>query len=282
MKLISSIAKMHKISLDLRCKSKSIGFVPTMGALHGGHTALIKKARSSNDVVAASIFVNPIQFAPGEDYHNYPRDIESDSMIASDAGVDILFLPSADEMYPPGYRTFVNTEGITEFLCGRSRPAHFKGVATVVLKLFNIVMPCRAYFGEKDYQQMLVIKQMVRDLNFDIEIIGVPVVREGNGLAMSSRNDYLNPKERISAASLFRAIKISRQMVENGERNAQKIINKVENIIKKEKGAKIDYISICNPVTLEDIKIISSRALIALAVRIGNTRLIDNCIVEVK
>lgn len=273
---------MHKTSLGLRNRGKSVGFVPTMGALHKGHTSLIEKAKKDNDVVILSIFVNPTQFTAGEDYYSYPRDIEKDKTTASDIGVDYLFLPSVDEMYPEGYKTFVNVEDITEPLCGKFRIGHFKGVATVVLKLFNIVKPHRAYFGEKDYQQLLVIRRMARDLNLDIEIINMPTIREGDGLAMSSRNRYLNQKEMVSAAAIYKALKISQEMVKDSERMSKNIITEMERVIKNEDGIKIDYISICDPDTLEDVKIINDRALIAIAVRIGNARLIDNCIVEVK
>lgn len=290
MRIITSIKEMRRASLDLKGKGRSIGFVPTMGALHKGHVSLIKEAKKYNDAAVLSIFVNPTQFIQGEDYRSYPRDIERDKITASDAGVDILFLPSADEMYPDGFKTFVNVEDITESLCGRFRPGHFKGVATVVLKLFNIVAPDRAYFGEKDYQQLLVVKNMVGDLNLNIEIVGMPTVREDDGLAASSRNSYLNEKERISAASLYAALKRSREMVENGERRAQKIIREMEKIIElavneanpNEGSTKIDYISICDPDTLKDIEIVDGKALAALAVRIGKARLIDNCILEGK
>ena len=282
MKVISSIVEMHKTSLGLRNRGKSVGFVPTMGALHKGHTSLIEKAKKDNDGVILSIFVNPTQFTAGEDYYSYPRDIEKDKTTASDIGVDYLFLPSADEMYPEGYKTFVNVEDITEPLCGKFRLGHFKGVATVVLKLFNIVKPHKAYFGEKDYQQLLVIRRMARDLNLDIEIVNMPTIREGDGLAMSSRNRYLNQKEMVSAAAIYKALKISQEMVKDSERVSKNIITEMERVIKSEDGIKIDYISICDPDTLEDVKIINDRVLIAIAVRIGNARLIDNCIVEVR
>ena len=282
MKVISSIVEMHKTSLGLRNRGKSVGFVPTMGALHKGHTSLIEKAKKDNDGVILSTFVNPTQFTAGEDYYSYPRDIEKDKTTASDIGVDYLFLPSADEMYPEGYKTFVNVEDITEPLCGKFRLGHFKGVATVVLKLFNIVKPHRAYFGEKDYQQLLVIRRMARDLNLDIEIVNMPTIREGDGLAMSSRNRYLNQKEMVSAAAIYKALKTSQEMVKDSERVSKNIITEMERVIKSEDGIKIDYISICDPDTLEDVKIINDRVLIAIAVRIGNARLIDNCIVEVR
>ena len=273
---------MHKTSLGLRNGGKSIGLVPTMGALHKGHTSLIERAKKDNDIVILSIFVNPIQFTAGEDYHNYPKDFEKDKVIASKSGVDYLFLPSADEMYPEGYKTFVNVEDITEPLCGKFRLGHFKGVATVVLKLFNIVKPHKAYFGEKDYQQLLVIRRMARDLNLDIEIVNMPTIRERDGLAMSSRNRYLNQKEMVSAAAIYKALKTSQEMVKDSERVSKNIITEMERVIKSEDGIKIDYISICDPDTLEDVKIINDRVLIAIAVRIGNARLIDNCIVEVR
>ena len=282
MKVISSIVEMHKTSLGLRNRGKSVGFVPTMGALHKGHTSLIEKAKKDNDGVILSTFVNTTQFTAGEDYYSYPRDIEKDKTTASDIGVDYLFLPSADEMYPEGYKTFVNVEDITEPLCGKFRLGHFKGVATVVLKLFNIVKPHKAYFGEKDYQQLLVIRRMARDLNLDIEIVNMPTIREGDGLAMSSRNRYLNQKEMVSAAAIYKALKISQEMVKDSERVSKNIITEMERVIKSEDGIKIDYISICDPDTLEDVKIINDRVLIAIAVRIGNARLIDNCIVEVR
>ncbi len=282
MKVISSIVEMHKTSLDLRNEGGNIGFVPTMGALHKGHASLIEKAKKDNDAAIISIFVNPTQFTAGEDYYSYPRDIEKDKTTASEIGVDYLFLPSADEMYPEGYKTFVNVEDITEPLCGKFRLGHFKGVATVVLKLFNIIKPHRAYFGEKDYQQLLVIRRMARDLNLDIEITNMPTIREGDGLAMSSRNRYLNQKEMVSAAVIYKALKISQEMVKDSERMSKNIITEMERVIKSEDGIKIDYISICDPDTLEDVKIINDRALIAIAVRIGNACLIDNCIVEVK
>lgn len=282
MKIITSISDMHKVSLVLKGEGGTIGFVPTMGALHKGHVTLIDKAKRENNKVVLSIFVNPIQFAPGEDYHSYPRDKERDEIMASRSGVDVLFLPSADKMYPDGYETFVNVEGITELLCGKFRHGHFKGVATVVLKLFNIVMPDRAYFGEKDYQQMLVIKRMVNDLNLNIDIVSMPTVREEDGLAMSSRNTYLDSRERTSAVSLYKSLKTSVDMVKNGERDTMKIINEMERIIRSETAAKIDYISICDPNTLKNIKTINGRALAALSVRIGNARLIDNCMLEVK
>jgi pantoate--beta-alanine ligase len=282
MKVISSITEMKKTSLNLRNRGKGIGFVPTMGALHKGHVSLMERAKKDNDVVILSIFVNPTQFTPGEDYNNYPRDIEKDKAMASDSGVDYLFLPSSGEMYPEGYKTYINVEDITEPLCGKFRPGHFKGVATIVLKLFNIVMPHKAYFGEKDYQQLLVIKKMARDLNLDIEIINVPTVREIDGLAMSSRNRYLNKRERGSAAAIYRAVKKFQEMLKNNEKMPQKIISEMEKVIKSEGDIKIDYISICNPDTLKDLEIINGRALAAIAVRIGNARLIDNCIVEVK
>ncbi len=282
MKIITSIKEMRRASIDLKSKNKSIGFVPTMGALHIGHISLINEAKKYNDAVVLSIFVNPTQFVQGEDYNSYPRDIERDKITASDAGVDILFLPSADDMYPEGFKTFVHVEDITEALCGKFRPGHFKGVATVVLKLFNIVAPDRSYFGEKDYQQLLVVKSMVRDLNLNIEIAGMPTVREDDGLAISSRNDYLSGKERITAASIYRSLKMSQDMVKNGERKAENIINIMERIIKNEEGTKIDYISICDTDTLKDIELIDNKALAALAVRIGKARLIDNCVLEVK
>lgn len=251
--------------------------MPTMGYLHEGHLTLVRRARRENDHVVATIFVNPTQFGPHEDLASYPRDPQRDLMLLKKDGVDAVFMPSAEEMYPPGYCTYVNVERITERLEGASRPGHFRGVATVVAKLFNIVEPHRAYFGQKDAQQLLVIKRMVADLNMNIEVVPVPTVREPDGLAMSSRNTYLNPTERRAALVLYRALTLAQELWRQGERDATRIRQEMEAFIRKEPLAKIDYVSIADPDSLEELTLLDDRpALVSLAVRIGKTRLIDN------
>ncbi|OGW16471.1 MAG: pantoate--beta-alanine ligase [Nitrospinae bacterium RIFCSPLOWO2_12_FULL_45_22] len=281
MEIIKDLRVMQARSGFLRQEGKAIGFVPTMGYLHEGHLTLLRRAREENDIVVLSIFVNPAQFGAGEDYEKYPRDTEGDLAKASEAGTDIAFLPEVAEMYPAGYATYVNVEGLTEKLCGRSRPGHFRGVTTVVLKLFNLVQPHRAYFGEKDYQQLVVIKKMVSDLNLDLQIIGCPTVRESDGLAMSSRNAYLSPQERLSALCLSRSLAKAEELIRGGEKSPQSIINEISKVIEKEPGAKIDYVAVCHPETLGDLESIDSQALIALAVKIGPARLLDNRLVKV-
>ena len=281
MEIIKDLRVMQARSGFLRQEGKAIGFVPTMGYLHEGHLTLLRRAREENDIVVLSIFVNPAQFGAGEDYEKYPRDTEGDLAKASEAGTDIAFLPEVAEMYPAGYATYVNVEGLTEKLCGRSRPGHFRGVTTVVLKLFNLVQPHRAYFGEKDYQQLVVIKKMVSDLNLDLQIIGCPTVRESDGLAMSSRNAYLSPQERLSALCLSRSLAKTEELIRGGEKSPQSIINEISKVIEKEPGAKIDYVAVCHPETLGDLESIDSQALIALAVKIGPARLLDNRLVKV-
>ncbi len=282
MEIIYNIPLMQKKADQLRVKGKKIGFVPTMGFFHEGHLELMRVARKNADVVVVSIFVNPIQFGPSEDYSRYPRDIERDKKKAQEVGVDILFIPSVEEMYPEGFQTKVRVEKLTQHLCGLFRPGHFDGVTTVVTKLFNIVKPHIAVFGEKDYQQLLVIKRMVKDLNMDIHIIGVPTVREADGLAMSSRNTYLTPEERKSALCLKKSIDLAKEMVEKGETDASVIKKKVEELISSYPFTKIQYVSICDPETLEEVSQIKDRALIAMAVFVGNARLIDNAILEKK
>jgi len=281
MEIIKDLRVMQARSGFLRQEGKAIGFVPTMGYLHEGHLTLLRRAREENDIVVLSIFVNPTQFGAGEDYEKYPRDTEGDLAKASEAGTDIAFLPEVAEMYPAGYATYVNVEGLTEKLCGRSRPGHFRGVTTVVLKLFNLVQPHRAYFGEKDYQQLVVIKKMGSDLNLDLQIIGCPTVRESDGLAMSSRNAYLSPQERLSALCLSRSLAKAEELIRGGEKSPQSIINEISKVIEKEPGAKIDYVAVCHPETLGDLESIDSQALIALAVKIGPARLLDNRLVKV-
>jgi len=265
----------------LRIKSLgSVGFVPTMGYLHDGHLALVKQARTENSIVVASIFVNPTQFGPTEDFKAYPRDTERDLAMLRKEKTDIVFMPTAEEMYPEGFNSWVEVEKVTDRLEGSYRPGHFKGVATVVAKLFNIVEPTRAYFGQKDAQQALVIKKMVADLNMNLEVIVAPTVRESDGLAMSSRNIYLNPQERQAATVLFKALTLVQNLRGKGERNAETIRQEMTSLISKEPLAKIEYISIADAQTLEELSKIGRLALASLAVRIGKTRLIDNVLVS--
>lgn len=256
--------------------SGTVGFVPTMGYLHEGHLALVKQARIENPAVIVSIYVNPAQFGPKEDFGAYPRDLNRDLELLQEEEVDIVFVPFDDEMYPPGFSSWVDVEKITGRLEGASRPGHFRGVATVVAKLFNIVQPTRAYFGQKDAQQVVVIKRMVADLNMGIEIVVVPTVREDDGLAMSSRNIYLSPRERQAAIVLFKALTLAGQLRLGGEKDAEKIRRQMTSLIRKEPLAQIDYISIADVETLEELSLINGPALASLAVRIGQTRLIDN------
>lgn len=280
MRVISKIPDIRKFIAKEKARKKTIGFVPTMGALHRGHLSLIRQAKRDCDVCAVSIFVNPIQFAPKEDYRKYPRDLERDSILAKSARADVIFSPDAKEMYPENYLTYVNVEKITDCLCANARPGHFKGVATVVAKLFNIVQPHIAYFGQKDYQQALVIKKMVSDLNMPLKIKVMPIVRENDGLAMSSRNGYLNIRERQDAVILYLSLERARNMVAGGERNCKKIIAEIKDEISRKKSAKIDYVEIRDAETLEHIERIKRKSVIALAVWIGRTRLIDNIVVD--
>ena len=253
-----------------------VGFVPTMGYLHEGHESLIKRASEENDKVVVSIFVNPIQFGPKEDLSTYPRDLERDSKVCEGAGADIIFHPKSEEMYFEDFSTFVDTNGLTSGLCGKSRPTHFRGVCTVVTKLFNIVLPDRAYFGEKDAQQLAIIKRMVRDLNIDVEVIGCPIVREKDGLAKSSRNTYLSIEERSAATILSKALNIAREKIKDGERTSSNIISTIKEIIESEKLARIDYIEVVDSFSMEGVDTIEKSVLVAIAVFIGKTRLIDN------
>lgn len=276
MVLVEKIDEMKRLSEKWREEGKSIGFVPTMGYLHEGHLSLVRKAREDNDVVVVSIFVNPTQFGPGEDFERYPRDLERDLELLRSIGVDAVFYPSASEMYPEGYKTFVEVTDITERLCGASRPGHFRGVTTVCCKLFNIVKPHRAYFGKKDFQQFVVIKTMVKDLNMDLEIVPMPIVREKDGLAMSSRNTYLSPQEREAALCLYRALKKAQELFNNGERNAEVIREEVERVIKSEPLAEIDYVAVVDPESFLPVDEVKEGTLVALAVKVGPARLIDN------
>lgn len=278
--MIKDITSMRNLCKERKVRGEKIGFVPTMGALHKGHISLIQRAREDCDFLVVSIFVNPTQFGAGEDFDRYPRNLEKDLTICRQEGVDAVFVPFQQEMYPEGFSTWVEVEGIlTETLEGAFRPGHFRGVTTVVTKLFNIVLPDFSYFGEKDYQQALVIKKMVNELNIDTKIVLVPTVREKDGLACSSRNLYLSREEREAARVIYRSFLGAKRAIEDGEEDASAVIALMEDLIKEEPLVKIDYIALVNPETLEPVKKIKGRVLVALAVRIGKTRLIDNMVI---
>ena len=276
MKIITSIEGMKKWSHLTRTSNKTIGFVATMGCLHEGHLSLIKTSIAECDTTVVSIFVNPTQFSPDEDFNSYPRSIESDKKILQNTGIDVLFNPKQGDLYPEKFQTFVTVEDKTNYLCGTSRSGFFRGVTTIVLKLFNIANPNIAYFGEKDWQQLEVVRTMVRDLNMGISIVGKPIVRDQNGLAMSSRNWYLSKEDRSSALSLSQALESAQALVIKGERSAENIRTEIRKIIEQKQGAKVDYISVCDPESFAEQTEIHSKVLVALAVRVGNTRLIDN------
>ncbi len=277
--IINTIHEMQAYANRSMGRKKSIAFVPTMGFLHEGHLVLMREGRKRADILVVSIFVNPAQFAAGEDFDSYPRNLDRDLDLARKEKADVVFTPDRTHLYDDGFQTYVNLQKLPNHLCGISRPIFFQGVATVVTKLFNIVKPTVAIFGQKDYQQLAVIKRMVRDLNFDIEIIGVPTVREQDGLAMSSRNSYLTPEERPAAFSLFKSLNTAQRLCNEGIQDADQIIHQATAIIHSHKNTEIDYISICDPDTLEEVKTITNPVLMALAVKVGKTRLIDNMIV---
>ena len=281
MKIIKTIEEMKIYSEEQRQSGKVIGFVPTMGYLHEGHISLLERSKKECDITILSIFVNPTQFAPNEDLNKYPRDLERDTELAILTGVNAVFLPEVKEMYPENYSTYVNVEGLTEGLCAKSRPTHFKGVATVVTKLFNITKARKAYFGQKDAQQLLVIKRMVEDLNMDVEIITCKIIREKDGIAKSSRNMYLSMDQRKEAVVLSKSLDEAKRMIEQGERNANIIKKKIQEMMQESKEADVDYIEIVDANSLKAIEEINGKVLIALAVKFGSTRLIDNVIVEV-
>ncbi len=280
MKLITSPSEIQSYCRSALAEGKAIGLVPTMGFLHEGHLSLMRPARAENDLLVVSIFVNPTQFGPNEDYEAYPRDLQRDSEMAAGVGVDVIFSPTAKDMYPNEYATFVNVERITEKMCGSARPGHFRGVTTVVAKLFNLIQPHRAYFGQKDAQQTVVIRRMVEDLNFGIEIVVLPTVREDDCLAMSSRNKYLNQDERQAALVLIRSLRMAEKLIRSGQRNAAEINRRMRDMIEAEPLARIDYIALVNADTLADLDTVKGRTLIALAVFIGKTRLIDNVVLD--
>ena len=271
---------MFRFSGKARLKGETIGFVPTMGYLHDGHLSLARQARRDTDLVVMSIFVNPAQFGPKEDLKKYPRDIKRDEKLAQGAGVDVIFYPSAKAMYPDGYKTYVEVKELSGILCGSFRPGHFKGVATVVAKLFNVTACDIAYFGQKDAQQALIIKKMAEDLNMRLKIKVMPIIRERDGLAMSSRNKYLSPRERQEAVALHKALLLARSLILQGRKDCRFLINRMKKLIGSKKSARIDYIDIVDAHDLNPVKYIKGKVLIALAVWIGKTRLIDNIIIN--
>jgi len=266
----------------MKKEGKSIGLVPTMGYLHEGHLSLVKAAKKHTDVVVMSVFINPLQFGPKEDFEKYPRDLKHDEEMAREAGVDVIFYPSLKDIYPEGYATYVTVEKLTGNLCGESRPGHFRGVATIVTKLFNIVRPDVAYFGQKDMQQALIIKKMASDLNMDIEVKIIPIVRDDDGLAMSSRNIYLSDAERKDAVVLHQSLKNAEMLIKNGERDARKVIKAVEDMIKAKQSARVEYVKLVDTRELKDIKTITGEIALAVAVFFSSTRLIDNITITVK
>lgn len=276
MELVTTVEEVRSRVKQWKKEGLTVGLVPTMGYLHDGHKSLIDRAVKENDRVVVSDFVNPTQFGENEDLGSYPRDMERDSKLCEEAGAALIFHPAPEEMYAPDYCTFVDMNKLTDVLCGKTRPIHFSGVCSVVSKLFNIVTPDRAYFGQKDAQQLAVIRRMVRDLNFDIEIVGCPIVREPDGLALSSRNTYLNTEERKAALVLSQALKLGKDMMESGETDAVRIRKAMVEHIEKEPLARIDYVEIVDVDSLESVQKIENKVLTAMAVYIGNTRLIDN------
>ena len=276
MQVVSTVKEVRDIVAEWRKEGKTVGFVPTMGYLHEGHGSLISKAVEQNDKAVVSIFVNPMQFGPTEDLESYPRDLEKDSKFCESLGADLIFHPEPEEMYHEGFSSFVDMTVLTEELCGLSRPVHFRGVCTVVSKLFNIVQPDRAYFGQKDAQQLAVIKHMVDDLNMNVEVIGCPIIREEDGLAKSSRNTYLSAEERKAALILSKTIFMGQKMVEEGETDAVKLVEAMKKNIETEPLAKIDYVKAVDGLTMQQVTELKSPVLVAMAVYIGKTRLIDN------
>lgn len=283
MRVIGSVPEMQQIARALRGEGKRVGIVPTMGSLHDGHLSLIRIAREHSDVVVTTIFVNPKQFGPSEDFVQYPRNLDRDRQLAEHAGTDILFAPSNEEIYPPSYQTYVMVEEITSVLEGKVRPGHFRGVTTVVAKLLNITQPTVAVFGQKDAQQSAAIRQMVRDLNIDVKIVVAPIVREPDGLAMSSRNVYLSPAERKDAVVLSESLQLAEQIIRAGQQNASAVRKRMEEKIQTKNSITIDYVSIADADTLDELDELSPghHVLISLAVRIGGTRLIDNTTITI-
>lgn len=279
MQVVKTISEVREIVSSWRTEGLSVGLVPTMGFLHEGHQSLIEKSVSQNDRTVVSVFVNPIQFGPNEDLEAYPRDLEHDKTLVEKAGGDLIFHPEPSEMYPGHFTSFIDTTETTELLCGAVRPIHFRGVCTVVGKLFNIVCPDRAYFGQKDAQQLATIRRFVRDLNFPVEIIPCPIIREEDGLAKSSRNTYLSPEERQAALILSKSLRLGKEAIENGEDNPQRVINIIKENLSTEPLARIDYVEIVDFENIQRVEKIEGETLVAIAVYIGKTRLIDNFII---
>jgi pantoate--beta-alanine ligase len=280
MEIINDPLGMQALASSWRAQGLKVALVPTMGYFHSGHLSLMKYGRTLGGRLVVSLFVNPAQFGPQEDYGRYPRDLERDAEMARGVGVDVLYTPEGEQMYPPGYQTYVEVEQLTRGLCGASRPGHFKGVATVVLKLFNQVQPHTAIFGEKDYQQLAVVKRMSADLDLPVEIVGRPIVREPDGLAMSSRNTYLSPEERRAALCLSKALKAARRLVGNRVFSREEILTVVKDIIDQALYTRIDYLALVHPETLEEVETVQGEARLALAVWVGKTRLIDNILLR--
>ncbi|ODS29875.1 MAG: pantoate/beta-alanine ligase [Candidatus Scalindua rubra] len=280
MDVITKVNEMQTRVLSIKDRKKSIGFVPTMGALHEGHVSLIRSARKENNKLIVSIYLNPTQFDNEDDFNNYPRQMDKDIEIVERENADLVFAPGTKELYPEGFCTYVTQDKLTDSLCGRLRPGHFNGVTTIVTKLFNIIKPDRAYFGQKDYQQTVVIKRLVADLNMDIDVRVLPIVRDEDGLAISSRNKRLNPEERQNALCIYSSLSKAKSVFASNIKDSKEIIEEMTSIIKKTKNIKIDYVSIVDPNTLENVSSINGKAVATVAVWIGNTRLIDNIILE--
>ncbi len=278
MEVIKTIEEMRAFSSRGRAAGKTIAFVPTMGFFHEGHLSLMREGRRRGDFLVVSLFVNPTQFAPQEDLKSYPRNFVGDCQMADEVGTDILFAPEVEEMYPSDHQTFVQVEKVTRNLCGRSRPTHFRGVTTVVMMLFEIVMPHVAIFGEKDYQQLVTIRQMARDLHMGVQVVGMPTVREADGLAMSSRNTYLLPEERKAALSLNWSLQKAKEILQQGEQRASRILDEMKGVLKSEPLVRMDYIQICDACTLQEVDRIEGDVVVALAAYLGKTRLIDNLV----
>jgi pantoate--beta-alanine ligase len=281
MEIVSDPGDMQAVSLAWRKLGQQIALVPTMGYFHDGHLSLMRYGRQHGKRLVVSLFVNPTQFGPSEDLDHYPRDLEKDTEMARGVGVDVLYTPAAADMYPPGYQTYVTVEDLSQPMCGATRPGHFRGVATVVLKLFHQVLPHLAIFGEKDYQQLAVIKRMVADLNVPVEVVGRPIVREADGLAMSSRNTYMNPEERRSALGLFQALTKAQDLAASGVKNTDKILSEVKQMITANPHTRLDYAVVVDPDTLKNVDTIHGSARLAVAAWVGTTRLIDNMLLEV-
>lgn len=282
MEVVKEIGSIRDVVERARTAGRVVGLVPTMGFFHEGHLELMERARAECDLVVVTLFVNPTQFGPAEDYEAYPRDFERDRALAEGVGVDYLFAPEAEEMYPEGFQTSVSVERLSKVMCGAARTGHFDGVATVVAKLFNIITAHKAYFGQKDAQQLLIIRRMAKDLDFPVEVVAVPTVREKGGLAMSSRNRYLSPEERSSATALYRSLEAAASLIESGEKRAGVVREEMEKVISAEPLVNLEYIAICDNIYLQPLSVLSGEVLVALAARVGKARLIDNMAFNVK